>query len=628
MRRILIIITMTWLTCIVCAVVSTIFFQDGATLYPCNLNYQSQHLEIWNFREGFVTFPSGVCCLILVGCFYFCMLKTLRKHGNKFNKNNQRFKNRVHPRSSERANKGDNFRLNPTTTRSNATVQNISQNRTSNATILTKQFQSGKTDGDESPHLSSLRKETTTNQESGDEPFSEIYAYTRSVSVRKTRDVVYLPSSGRLRFPSFAKQVVSIKRHQRKSLERWKPAQSKLDNLHNISETSDTKTEENKTPANIKCFSEHSQPPGNVEIKNQTGSVSNETVSSELSPNKGSEHTIEIESVAHKEYLHIRISNERENQRGKEKGTINSDKCTTLDTNVKTSCELYRDSGPAKSTSSMQNMPKSTRVYSSDELRSDMNLLTESKMEHSTYDSTLQTSDRSLNTKLSKTNAHLTSVNNSEKLDNVNGKVSPELDIKDNSESDIKQSEVKSVNEIDLSSDKKIDKDNAIIELQQKDHVDEHVVMHRMSNSDESKKEKRKPKIESKSQVDIVDFDGTVHKDVVVEGAVVGAVCVMNKSNKLEGRRSVEMRAAKRIAVMIGLFVLLWIPLPLAVVIASSRHRLSPKDIETLLLSASINASTVAVNPVLNLLLNKQLRSAAMTLIKRTTNSFRRAVMH
>ncbi|XP_060568307.1 uncharacterized protein LOC132726913 [Ruditapes philippinarum] len=125
------------------------------------------------------------------------------------------------------------------------------------------------------------------------------------------------------------------------------------------------------------------------------------------------------------------------------------------------------------------------------------------------------------------------------------------------------------------------------------------------------------------SNIDVVDFDGTVHKDVKVEGAVVGAVCVMNKTNRLEGRRKVEMRAAKRIAVLMGSFVLLWLPLPLIALFVSSRRQISTSDIEALITSASISATTIAFNPILNLLLNKQLRSAALTLLRRMVNTIK-----
>ena len=124
------------------------------------------------------------------------------------------------------------------------------------------------------------------------------------------------------------------------------------------------------------------------------------------------------------------------------------------------------------------------------------------------------------------------------------------------------------------------------------------------------------------SKVDVVEMDGTVHKNVSVEGSVVGAVCVMNRSNRLQGRRRVEMRAAKRIAFLIGSFVLLWLPLPVIALFLSSEKQTSSSDIETLLVIGSISALTGAFNPVFNLLLNKQLRSASFRILKSVVKVF------
>ena len=126
------------------------------------------------------------------------------------------------------------------------------------------------------------------------------------------------------------------------------------------------------------------------------------------------------------------------------------------------------------------------------------------------------------------------------------------------------------------------------------------------------------------NNIDIVDFDGTVHKDVLVEGPVCGAVCVMNPTNKVAGRRKVEMRAAKRIAILIGSFSLIWSLLPMTALVISSREYIVVKDVESLLITASISSTTVIVNPALNFLLNKQLRSASIALFKKLGNYFKR----
>ena len=134
-------------------------------------------------------------------------------------------------------------------------------------------------------------------------------------------------------------------------------------------------------------------------------------------------------------------------------------------------------------------------------------------------------------------------------------------------------------------------------------------------NGDLSLKEKLKK--ESLKRVEVVDMDGTVHKKVKVEsGAVVGAVCVMNNSNRVQGRRKVEMRTAKNIAILIGTFILLWLPLPVLVIIFSSNRDISKVSVEPVLIIASASTLTVALNPILNVLLNKQMRSRTITNLK------------
>ncbi|XP_052224754.1 5-hydroxytryptamine receptor 2B-like [Dreissena polymorpha] len=105
--------------------------------------------------------------------------------------------------------------------------------------------------------------------------------------------------------------------------------------------------------------------------------------------------------------------------------------------------------------------------------------------------------------------------------------------------------------------------------------------------------------------------------------SIVGAVCVMNPTNKLAGRRKVEMRAVKRIAVLTGSFAVLWLPLPMASMLFSNSASMSENDLVVLLLMGAVSSLTVAVNPLLNLLLNKQLRSATITLFKRIVNKLK-----
>ena len=118
-------------------------------------------------------------------------------------------------------------------------------------------------------------------------------------------------------------------------------------------------------------------------------------------------------------------------------------------------------------------------------------------------------------------------------------------------------------------------------------------------------------------RVEVVEMDGTVHKKVKVEsGSVVGAVCVMNNSNKVQGRRKVEMRTAKNIAILIGTFILLWLPLPVAVIYFSSSYQTRHVSVEPVLYIASASTLTIAMNPLLNVLLNKQMRSRTINTLR------------
>ena len=119
------------------------------------------------------------------------------------------------------------------------------------------------------------------------------------------------------------------------------------------------------------------------------------------------------------------------------------------------------------------------------------------------------------------------------------------------------------------------------------------------------------------SRVEVVEMDGTVHKKVKVEsGSVVGAVCVMNNSNRVQGRRKVEMRTAKNIAILIGTFILLWLPLPVVVIYFSSRNQIKHVFVEPVLFIASASTLTIALNPILNVLLNKQMRSRTISTLR------------
>ncbi|ESO91195.1 hypothetical protein LOTGIDRAFT_153627 [Lottia gigantea] len=120
--------------------------------------------------------------------------------------------------------------------------------------------------------------------------------------------------------------------------------------------------------------------------------------------------------------------------------------------------------------------------------------------------------------------------------------------------------------------------------------------------------------------VAIHDMDGTVHKeDVIVENKskeIVGAVCVYNPKNRVQGKRRVEMRAAKRIAILMGIFLLLWLPFPIDSIICKLITDLHTGCRSSLALLSSISSLTAITNPLLYMLTNKQLKVDAKPLVE------------
>jgi hypothetical protein len=66
---------------------------------------------------------------------------------------------------------------------------------------------------------------------------------------------------------------------------------------------------------------------------------------------------------------------------------------------------------------------------------------------------------------------------------------------------------------------------------------------------------------------EVYDAEGTVKIVSDNNDTVVGAVCIFNPKNREHGKRKIEGKIAKNIAIGIGLFGLVWIPLPLFVLI-------------------------------------------------------------
>ncbi|KAL3852292.1 hypothetical protein ACJMK2_015954 [Sinanodonta woodiana] len=109
--------------------------------------------------------------------------------------------------------------------------------------------------------------------------------------------------------------------------------------------------------------------------------------------------------------------------------------------------------------------------------------------------------------------------------------------------------------------------------------------------------------------VDVVEMDGSTYKQKAHKDTVVGAVCVMNFKNKEQGKRTVEFRAAKRIACFVVTFVALWLPVPISVFFCSFTKTYSVTSVEVTMIFTSLSSLTALLNPLLNCLLNRQIRS-------------------
>lgn len=133
-----------------------------------------------------------------------------------------------------------------------------------------------------------------------------------------------------------------------------------------------------------------------------------------------------------------------------------------------------------------------------------------------------------------------------------------------------------------------------------------------LQNNDTGSEKSFNSTVSGKSNaIRVVDIDGTVKiSKTDKEQKVVGDVCAFNSKNKIQGRRKVEVRAAKRIAVLIVTFMCCWIPFPVFVIIARSDSYISTIDYHLLMLFVTLSSSAMAINPIQHGLLNRQLNSA------------------
>ncbi|XP_061187439.1 uncharacterized protein LOC133195571 [Saccostrea echinata] len=122
--------------------------------------------------------------------------------------------------------------------------------------------------------------------------------------------------------------------------------------------------------------------------------------------------------------------------------------------------------------------------------------------------------------------------------------------------------------------------------------------------------------VNTDSLIQIFDITGEVNRVSKKETNYSGSVCVMNSKSKELGKRKVEARAAKRIAIMIVLFICLWMPLPLTV-LGTRNGNPSIAQAQLLVVTATLGMCSVVVNPLLHSILNRQLHASLRNMMKR-----------
>lgn len=112
----------------------------------------------------------------------------------------------------------------------------------------------------------------------------------------------------------------------------------------------------------------------------------------------------------------------------------------------------------------------------------------------------------------------------------------------------------------------------------------------------------------------IYDINGVVNRVSTKDTAYSGSVCVMNSQSRELGKRKVEARAAKRIAIMIGVFTCLWIPLPLTVLLTRDSE-FTILQAHALIVTATLGMCSVVINPLLHSALNRQLHASLKNMV-------------
>ncbi|XP_069101556.1 octopamine receptor beta-2R-like [Argopecten irradians] len=121
-----------------------------------------------------------------------------------------------------------------------------------------------------------------------------------------------------------------------------------------------------------------------------------------------------------------------------------------------------------------------------------------------------------------------------------------------------------------------------------------------------------------KHTVQVVGMDGSVKITKTSNEHIAGAVCLMTSNNRKNGRRRVELRASKKIVVLIGTFLCCWLPLPVFTLFYSigGQTTVSETSVCLLMVLGTVGCTSLAINPIILGVINRQLNSALKEILK------------
>ena len=685
LRPVAVFVTVTWLVSVVLGTLTVVGFRDGVTRYPCNyINVNADTMFNSTYREGALTLPFGVFCIMCVLLFYIMMIRVLHKHTTDMSKSNKIFKNKVRPSNSFQI---KNSKSKPLELHSE--LNEMQEFPSKQPTLSTTEYpdHSNMTDVQEEIHVTTNCEPDKSQESPVNSSSTKLGEYSSNngfckLSIHETRNVLLKRQSSK-KFSSLAKQIVSYKR-QRSSLSNYRVAPDIKIVGPTFIQLNDAKcdTSEDQTlePSALSKQTNDTRPCDRLingqyllqenacnPIMEKTNKVDGFANTVSLDSNFDNKHRVQAQAscvtddISQEHYHNLNTTNaekdnsippttigsHQESVNGRQKQTSrdrlrkinhfhnkNANINQTFDNSVATENQ-WPDSCRKRSTS----LPDEKVQYVHCKLqltanrwktfkRTNRNNICNHLQSSKSGDKCVNPQTHEINRDMDLPTASVEQLCATGIASNSNSCLQiPNFDLKphshmENAYQKIGGQPVSSAQSVGIDRNVSdglhpqltLGSKNAATGINVKENV--YAQTHTQPRS-------KAPKSVS---VDVVDFDGTVHKDVLVRGAVVGAVCVMNTSNRVAGRRKVELRAAKRVAILIGSFVCLWLPLPLSTLILSPTNDFTSSEINTLLITGAISCLTVTVNPLLSLALNRQLRSASATQIRKGCAAMKRTL--